>query len=336
MTEPVVPSTSDQAIWNVWMAAFHAPTLAIADDLGVFRTLAAGPLDTRALADELAIELRATEAIVGLLTGLGFLIAVEGRCALTEIARSYLLPDSPFYWGGMLRRIRDNPLDCRVLISSLRSGRAAEEARLNGMWQAVRPPDAALIAFTHAMHAHCFGLAVRAAALVDAGTALLDVAGGSGGYAIASALRYPALRCTVLDLTAVCGVAAEYAAKHGVADRVRTVAGDMFADPWPRDHDRVLLSDIFHDWDDARCRVLADRAYEALPPGGRVLIHEMLIDDDGLGSLNALSYSMIMVFVSQGRQRTFAEIRDLLGAAGFRDVERTSTANGYSLISATK
>lgn len=331
-----LPTASDQPIWDVWMAAFHAPTLAVADELGVFRVLAKGALDGRGLADALAIEQHAAETLAGLLAGLGFLVADDGRFGLAEMARTYLLPDSPFYWGGMLRRIRDNPLDCHKLIASLRNSKAAAEARLTGMWQSPRPPEAALIAFTHAMHAHSFGLATRMVALVDTGTSLLDVAGGSGSYAIAAALRDPALRCTVLDFAAVCGVAMEYAARHGVADRVRTVTADMFSEPWPRDHDRILLSDILHDWDDERCRALVASAYAALPRGGRVLIHEMLLDDDGRGSLNALSYSMIMVFVAQGRQRTFAEFRDMLVTAGFRDVERTPTANGYVLIAATK
>ncbi len=326
----------DERIWDVWMAAFHAPTLAVADELGLFSALATAPRGAAELADELKIELRATETMAGLLTSLGFLVADGDRFALSETARTYLLPDSPFYWGGLLRRIRDNPLDCRALISSLRRGKAAAEARLTEMWQSPRPPDQALVAFTHAMHAHSYGLASRMVHHADLGRALLDVAGGSGSYAIAAAQHDPSLTCTVLDFAAVCEVAADYAAKHGVADRVRTVAADMFVDAWPQGHDRVLFSDIFHDWDDARCAELARRAYAALPAGGRVLVHEMLLDDDRLGPVNALSYSMIMVFVAQGRQRTAGEIQKILTSAGFRDCERTPTVNGFSLMAATK
>src|SRR5688572_29705589 len=207
------PPCGDEPIWQVWLAAFHAPTLAVADELGVFRTLAARPLDARELADRLAIELRATETIAGLLVSLGFLAARETRFELSDTARTYLLPDSPYYWGGMLRRIRENPLDCRTLFESLRRGRAAADARLTGLWQSPKPPDAALVAFTHAMHAHSFGLAMRIVDELDVTTSLLDVAGGSGSYSIAAALRRPTVTCTVLDLAAVCRVAAEYAAK---------------------------------------------------------------------------------------------------------------------------
>lgn len=330
------PACSDERIWDVWLAAFHAPTLAIADELGLFRALEPGPLSTRELADRLGIELRATETMAGLLASLGFLVGGD-RFALAEIARTYLLPQSPYYWGGLLRRIRETPLDCRTLIASLRRGAAADDARLTEMWQTPRPPDAALIAFTHAMHAHSFALAMRTVPVFGlARSSLLDVGGGSGSYAIAAALHDPTTTCTVLDFAAVCTVAAEYAATHGVGDRVHTAAGDMFADAWPRDHDHVLFSDIFHDWDDARCRILAERAFAALPPGGRVLVHEMLLDDGGLGPINALAYSMIMVFVARGRQRRAREIIEILTSAGFRSVDQKLTANGFSLLTATK
>src|SRR5688572_23933981 len=242
------PPCGDEPIWQVWLAAFHAPTLAVADELGVFRTLAASPLDARELADRLAIELRATETIAGLLVSLGFLAARETRFELSDTARTYLLPDSPYYWGGMLRRIRENPLDCRTLIESLRRGRAAADARLTGLWQSPKPPDAALVAFTHAMHAHSFALAMRAMPRFGLArtTRLLDVAGGSGSYSIAAALHAPQLACTVLDLPAVCEVAATYAREHGAGDRVSTLAADMFADTWPAGHDAILFSDIFH------------------------------------------------------------------------------------------
>ena len=264
MTQPpsiTAATCSDAPVWNAWMSAFHAPALAIADELGVFAALRDQPATAVDLAKLLGIEVRATEAIAGVMTALEFLVLAAGRYALTDTSRTYLLPESPYYWGGMLKRIRDNPLDCRKLIDSLRRGRAAAEARLSGMWQAPKPSAEALIAFTHAMHAHSFALAMRAMPAFGLGGVrrMLDVAGGSGSYSIAAAAHYPEIVVSLLDLPAVCSVASEYAAKHGVGSRVTTMPGDMFADAWPAGHDRILMSDIFHDWDDAQCMQLANR-----------------------------------------------------------------------------
>ncbi len=332
MTPTVAPSVDDQPIWDAWMAAFHAPALAIADELGLFSAIASAPLSATELASTLGIELRATEAIAGVMTALGFLSLTGDKLALTETARTYLLPASPYYWGGMLRRIRDNPLDCRKLIDSLRRGRAAAEARLTSMWRAPMPPPEAMVAFTHAMHAHSFSLAMRSVAKLGLRGRLLDVAGGSGSYSIAAALREPEIHCTLLDLPAVCGVATEYAAQYGVEARFATVAADMFTTEWPRDHDAILLADIFHDWDDERCRILAERAFAALPPRGRILVHELLLADDKAGPVNAISYSLVMVFVTEGRQRTLGEIRAILEGAGFVDLRVIPTETGYSAI----
>jgi acetylserotonin N-methyltransferase len=323
-------------VWSAWMALFHAPTLAVADELHLFEALAAIPLSVDELASALTLEPRAAEAITGVMTSLGFLRLADARFALTDTARTYLLPTSPFYWGGMLRRIREVPVDCKKLLASLRGGVAAAEARLTAMWEAPVPPPEALVGFTHAMHAHSFSLAMRTISKFGITGSLLDVAGGSGSYSIAATIHDPAVSSTVLELPPVCAVAASYAAEHGVGARVATIAADMFTTPWPEGHDAILLADILHDWDDTRCRELAHRAFAALPSRGRVLVHEMLLDDDKVGPPTAIAYSMIMVFVTQGRQRSGADLRAILESAGFSDVRVVPTANGYSIVEGTR
>jgi hypothetical protein len=339
-TPPLVaPATvSDAPIWNVFLAAFHVPALVIADELGLFAAIDRAPATADQLAAEVGVEPRAIETIAGLLTALELLAQVDGRFHLTDVARTYLLPASPYYWGGMLRRIRDNPLDCVKLTASLRRGKAAADARVTGIWEAPEPPAAAMVAFTHAMHAHSFALAMRIVPALALGSVerLLDVAGGSGSYSIAAALHHPAIRCTVLDLPPVCEVARTYADTLGAGARVATVPRNMFTDPWPSDFERVLFSDIFHDWDDERCAWLAARAHEALRPGGRVILHEMILADTKAGPLAAIAYSMAMIFSTQGRQRSGRELAALLAGAGFTDVEITMTSGGYAAIAGTR
>lgn len=329
------PTVSDQPIWSIFTSAFHCPAMVLADELGLFSALADGPATAIELAPRLGVELRAIETIAGLMAALGLLVRADGRFHLTDVARAYLLPTSPYYWGGFLRRIRDNPLDAVRLLDALRRGQAAAEARLVGAWQASTPPAAVLVAFTHAMHAHSFALAMRIAPVLGLTGAerLLDVAGGSGAYAIAAAFHAPTLRATVLDLAAVCEVADRYIAQYRLDERVSSVAADMFNDPWPTDHDRVLFSDIFHDWDDERCAWLAARARVALRPGGRVLIHEMILSDSKDGPIQALAYSMAMIFTMQGRQRTAGELLGFLEHAGFVDLAVAMTAGGYAVVS---
>jgi hypothetical protein len=74
-----------------------------------FRLLRREPATADEVAKRLSLEPRATEALLGVMTSLGFLVQKAGRFRLTEVSRNFLLPESPYYWGGMLHFLRDIP-----------------------------------------------------------------------------------------------------------------------------------------------------------------------------------------------------------------------------------
>src|SRR5580693_8619221 len=86
------------------MAGGHAEARAIqvALKLGMFEALAPEPLDEAALARAMKTAPRATALLANALTALGLLHKSEGRFALTDSARRYLLRDSSEYLGGMI------------------------------------------------------------------------------------------------------------------------------------------------------------------------------------------------------------------------------------------
>jgi acetylserotonin N-methyltransferase len=166
---------------------------------------------------------------------------------------------------------------------------------------------------------------------------VLDVGGGSGVFAIEMAKAWPQLKACVLEIDTICNVTGGYIAKAGVADRVGTHKANMFTQDWPRGHDAHFFSNIFHDWSDETCRLLARKSFEALPSGGRILLHEILMDDDGTGPLPAAAFSLLMLMGTKGRQYSLPELRLFLAAAGFVDIEAIRTGGGYySLVIARK
>lgn len=134
-----------------------------------------------------------------------------------------------------------------------------------------------------------------------------------------------------MDLGPMCEIAREYIEASEVGERVGTQAVDMFHMPWPEGYDTLFFSNIFHDWDFETCVWLARRAFEALPPGGRILIHEMLLTDDGSGPSTTAGFSMHML-LTKGRQYTFPELRSLLEGAGFGTVSVLPTYGYYSVV----
>lgn len=200
------------------------------------------------------------------------------------------------------------------------------------------PPEMAHV-ITAYMNAHS-GSAARAVAQLPQFSevaSMLDVGGGSAIFSIEVAKAWPGLQATVMEIPIVCTEAERFIASAGVDDRVRTQAVNMFTQDWPREHDAHFFSNIFHDWSDATCQLLASKSFAALQPGGTIMLHEMLMDDDQCGPLETACFSLLMLLGTKGKQYSFAELKVFLESAGFIDVEASPTAQGlYSLVSASK
>jgi hypothetical protein len=334
------PVCDDRLLWDIWLSTFQLPALTVADELGLFAVLDHEPLSEHELASRLSLGPRAIRALTGMLVSLGMLVRHADRLGLAGPARAFLLPDRPFYWGGVLRLSRVVSVTHAMLLDSIRNDRpfsfSAPGTEISGgatgIWEQSDP--ALLSGFTRAMHSHSFPAAVGLARSgeLDGVQRLLDVAGGSGAYCIALALRYPSMMFTVLDLPVVASIAGEYAVQYAVADQVSSFGADMFEDAWPSRHDAVLLADVLHDWEPATCRRLVERALAVLPPRGRIFLHEIVLSDTRDGPLPAAAYSMSMMLSTRGQQFTGRELIDLLQSTGFEDVRIRATYGYYSVV----
>jgi C-methyltransferase len=76
-----------------------------------------------------------------------------------------------------------------------------------------------------------------------------------------------------------------------------------------------VLARVLHDWEDDPVSLILAHARDALRPGGRIAILEMLRDEETHhGALCGLH----LLAVTGGRERTFPEYARLLAGAGFR------------------
>jgi len=248
------------------------------------------------------------------------------------------MPDSPYYWGPVLAVNRIAPFNYQRLRAFVRPD--AEKEALDGPggdWEAGKIDAATARMITTYMHSHSLAAAMGVARLgnFDGVKWLLDVGGGSGVFSIALSQRHAQLRCTVLDLPAICELVHDYARTAG-ATRVDTVSVDMFREAWPRGHDAVFLSNVLHDWSPGTCAELLAKAAASLPSGGRVYLHEMLLSEARDGPRTAAAFSVHMLIGTRGQQFTFSQLQELLQGAGFHDVQVQSTHAYYSLLRATR
>ncbi|MEO6080560.1 MAG: methyltransferase [Steroidobacteraceae bacterium] len=333
-------NVDDRILWDTWLSLFHFPVVSVADEVGTFAAIAARGKDTPELAAELGVSARSLQVHLGMLAALGFVERREGLWRATAASRTWLHPQSDGYAGPVLQRYKERQPYHALLLETLRTGQpTGQYPVVAAEWErGEMPPDLArmITVFMNA-HSRASSLAVAQQPLFANVRTVLDVGGGSGIFSIELARAWSGLKATVLEIDTICTEADGYIAAAGMSERVNTHALNMFTQVWPQGHDAHFFSNIFHDWSEDTCRLLARTSFDALRSGGRILLHEILLNDDHCGPLAASAFSLLMLLGTKGRQYSLPELRQFLESAGFTDIEAVRTGGGYySLVSARK
>jgi predicted O-methyltransferase YrrM len=326
-TAIVPPDRDPTPIFELFRGSYGSELLAAAvahfDLFG--QVAAAGPtgLDFDALSQGLGLARRPAIVLITAMRAMGLLVEVEGQVRLTDMAAEHLICDGDFFVGDYVGLAAQSP-GVLEMVERLKTNRPAgadeEEGAAfiyrDGMESAMEAESSARH-LTLALAGRAKNVAPHLAANIDwSGVEmLLDLGGGTGIYAIAALQANPKMRAIVLDRPEVLKIAQEFSDEHGVSDRLEIRSGDMFADELP-EADVVLLSNILHDWDEPQCHELIGRAAGALRPGGRVLIHDVFLNDALDGPLPMALYSAALFTLTEGRVYSAAEYRSMLKGAG--------------------
>ncbi|MEW4453383.1 methyltransferase [Bremerella sp. JC817] len=292
----------------------------------LFGRLEKTPLTFDALRKELQLEKRPAVVLITALRAMGLIAESDGKLALTELASEHLVPGKMFDCGNYLGLAAQTP-GVLTMVNLLESNRplgsdgddasGAAYIYRDGIKSAMEAEDLARH-FTLALSGRAKNVApaLAEAVAMDDAKVLLDVGGGTGIYSYVMLQKNPHLRAIIFDRPMVLNIAEEMAKEYDVADRCEFVRGDMFADPFPEKADTILLSNILHDWDEAECQLLVDKCAAALPEGGRLLIHDVFLNDALDGPLPIALYSASLFSFTEGRAYSAAEYRGMLEAAG--------------------
>jgi predicted O-methyltransferase YrrM len=310
------PATDPTSIFEAFRGSYATELLTAAvAHFDLFGRLARSPRTRAELAAELGLADRPAVVLMTALRAMGLLtVGEDGRLALTPLAREHLLPGAPFDVGDYVGLAAQSP-GVLAMVERLHTNRPAVS---EGSGTAFIYREGIASAMEQAESARHFTLALAGRARnvapylaervpLNGARRLVDVGGGTGIYSIALLQGNPGLRAVVLDRPEVLKIAAELAQSYGVGDRLTCVPGDMFRDPIPAGADAVLLSNVLHDWDVPECRALIARAAAALAPGGRLLIHDVFLNDDLGGPLPIALYSAALFAVTEGRAYSAAE-----------------------------
>jgi len=321
-----VPAITDvRDISRIGYGFMASRALFAALDADVFGHLADGPKPLDTLARALGLAAGRLRPLLTACVALGLLARDGDRYANAPASATYLVRSSPAYFGDYFRF----QVSRQIYPTLLHLDVALRGERVD-FYSQLRDPEEAS-AFTRAQHSGSLGPAHVVARLVDLSGArrMLDVAGGSGAFSIVLCRRAPALRCTIIDFPSVAAVGRALVRDSGLDDRIAFVEGDAREVGWPDGNDVVLMSYLLSAVAEPSAHELLRKAYKALRPGGRLLVHDFMVDDDETGPPLAALWLLNAVTIDPDvPSLTPAWLTAATGRAGFSQSEITPVVPG--------
>ncbi|MCM2387228.1 acetylserotonin O-methyltransferase [Streptomyces albipurpureus] len=316
-----------------------AKALHSAVTLGVFRALADGPADAARTAELASLHPRMATDFLDALTGLGLLERAEGRYRNSVLAQTYLVPSSPSYLGGFVELTNETLYSTwGRLTEALRTGSPQHLDPDKGGFVGDRHQDPAKMKrFLAGLDAYSDRMGAELARRVDWARygSFTDLGGARGNLAAVLVQAHPHLTATCFDLERTRPLFTEHVGRLDAADRIAFAGGDFFADPLPA-ADVFVLGHILHGFDTGRRRALLRRVFDAVGPGGTVLVYDRMIDDDRSDPERLLSSLHMRLVSPEGSEYRVADCRSWLREAGFTGGGAEPLLGTHTLITAHK
>jgi hypothetical protein len=304
-------------VLELFLGFWISRTVMAAVEFGVFDLLDG---DSRSLQEAqvaLGLSTRPTRALLDTCAATGLLAKEDGRYRNTPLATRYLAAGSEY-------SLRNYVLDERWCWPAW--GRLEEALRGDAQ---LLPEDAEGYHafpedfFLDFLHGHSLAMGERLAAAVDFRSTrrLMDIGGGSGAVSIALCRAVPSLQAVVVDQPPVAAKATAHIEAAALSDRITTWPANLFEDPLPADCDTAVLANVLHDFSPERAQEILGRVVAALPTGGRVVILEIVPDEERRSPPLAVVFSVAMVVnTAGGDAHTASRYRAWLEGAGLSDV----------------
>lgn len=315
-------------------------SITAADELGLFDFISQSVASSDQIGNALGFTPRAVEALCNVLVCMGLLEKNLLGFSLTETAGTYWVSQSPLYRGSEFFIRREDYPHKRV-VETLRTGKLPMSdggKSLAEVWEKGEISHKSAQKMTTMMNSIILAPSIAAArsGVFNGTKRLVDVGGGAGTFGLAIVTHCSETFVTVMDLPAVCEIAREKIAEFNMTSRIDVWPASFFSDRWPQGADALLVSNILHDWPVDQGRLILKKACDSLPSGGKIFIHEVLLDEGKVSPKMAVIFNLLMYMNFQSQQFTFSELKGILEGAGFRRIQVKHRFGYYSLIEAEK
>lgn len=302
---------------NIAQSYGQSAALMAAVELGVFTSISKGNGTIAEIAVERGLLETNVERLVVMLCAAGLVEKRDGRYRNVDDVERFLVEGNSGYMGPWITFTKPQWNEWGRLAEHLR----APELRTMGSIDQLTVEDARR--YHAATYSIGMGAGRRFARAVDLSDRkkIMDIGGGSGAYCITAAKQYPHIRAVVLDLPAVCEVAREFIAEHGVADRVTAEVCNFTRDPFPTDCDVAIMASNLPMYSRGMIASVVAKAFDALLPGGQFHLIGETTNDERTGPWGPAYWGLGQAISrSEGLAHSGQDVIGYFAAAGFSDI----------------
>lgn len=253
-------------------------TLFCANQLKIFTQLAKEPMTAEELSGKLGAIPQALTTLLDTCTALKLLEKKNNRYANSLLSNIYLVEGSSLYLGDIIEVL------------------SIESVRWGGLYDLVMGNNEKVIKKeVKEIPSHRFTMAMNNLAMMGEADALtnavdlsnakkmVDVGCGSGIYSVTLCRHNPNLHAALLDKKEVLETTKKIIEKSNLQHRIKIREADISTDTYGQQLDVVLLSDVLYQ-EDPQCQAILRSAYDALAPGGTLLVRGYYVNVDENGS----------------------------------------------------
>jgi predicted O-methyltransferase YrrM len=307
----------------------EARVLLTAFDLDLFSLIGSEQKSSEEVAALARTDPRATDRLLDAICASGYLLKKNSKFSNTPLTLHFLVKGQPGYLGGLMHQV-----------SLWNTWTTLTDAVRKGSSVAVHTTMSQhgvdwLEAFITAMHMRAISQAPAIVGLISLKgvSRILDVGGGSGVFSMAFVRARKGITATVFDLPDVAKMAKEYIGNENLSHSIKVVEGDYAFDSLGSGFDIVFMSAVIHSNSPEMNQRLFRKAFEALNPGGRLVVLDYMMNAERTSPTAGAYFSLnMLVGTHEGDTYTESEVRSWMEGAGFEKVRRTNTEFETDLV----
>jgi SAM-dependent methyltransferase len=258
------------------------------------------------------------KALLDACVSMGLLIFKDDKYINSDFSKTYLVEEAPQYVGDLIKLQYDESSQWDKLYDIIMGSKPASvgETNTGGEHRTEEQKYRTLIKGMNNLGMLGEAEALKNAVDLSGCKKMIDAGGGSGLYSAFLCRQYPELESTILDQKASLMVAEEMLAGANERNRIELREADLTKDPFGKDIDVVLISDVIYD--ESEAEPVLRNAWDCLRREGILILRGYYSDPEKPERLfGAIFVLNMLIFDPMRKIMTISSLRQKVGDIGF-------------------